>query len=273
MQLTLLSDARLYYEIRGDGEPVVFISGLGATCRAWDSVVPHLGPGFCCITFDNRGVGKSTAERPAQSLEHYAADLVGLLDHLQLESVCVVGVSFGGMVAQCFAMQHASRVRRLALISTTHRVTPYLRESGQLIGHAVRVMPRRQFERLFATFGQGPRAVGIDAALSEAASRPTVPCREIVRQLRCAMSATPDPDAYRITAPTLVIAGEHDMLIPSCNTRDMADTIPDSRFVLVRDCGHDLISTCPPQFVTALKTFLKTGDVVASTSDRTMPAA
>lgn len=273
MQLVLCRDARLYYEIRGQGDAVVLISGLGSTCRAWDRVVPHLEPDFCCIACDNRGAGKSAALRPARSLQHYAADLVTLLDHLQLESVHVVGVSFGGMIAQSFAMEHPSRVRRLALISTTHRVTPYLRGIGQLIGHAVRILPRRHFERLFETFSRGPRGVGPGDAPPPPPAKPSVSSREIVRQLKCALSATPDVDAYRIMAPTVVIAGEHDLLIPSCDARDMADAIPDSRFVLVHDYGHDLINTCPPQFIAALTTFLKTGDVSATTPQRTTTLA
>ena len=139
-----LSDVRCYYEVRGRGDPLLLVPGLGGTCRMWDSVAPLLADKFSVITFDNRGLGQSLARQPARNLRHLAADMVELLDHLQLDRVHVLGLSLGGIIAQRFAMDHGPRIDRLVLISCSDQFTPYLRQITLLLAHAIRrASPRR----------------------------------------------------------------------------------------------------------------------------------
>src|SRR5215217_6309557 len=118
-----LTDCRCYYELVGEGEPLLLIPGLGGTCRLWDPVLPELARHFTLILLDNRNVGRSVSKgkRPATTLAHNASDLVELLDALQLDRTHVMGVSLGGVIAQRMAVDHASRVDRLVLVSCTDR--------------------------------------------------------------------------------------------------------------------------------------------------------
>ena len=99
MPLAELTDVGMYYEITGEGDPVLLIPGLGATCRMWDSVVPELAARFTVIAPDNRDVGKSIGKRKPRTMSNFAADLIELLDRLQLDRVHVIGISLGGVIA------------------------------------------------------------------------------------------------------------------------------------------------------------------------------
>ena len=85
MAWTELSDVRCYYELLGDGEPLLLIPGLATTCRLWDPATPLLSEHFCCIGFDNRGIGRSVARRHPHTLRDYSTNIVELLDALQLD--------------------------------------------------------------------------------------------------------------------------------------------------------------------------------------------
>ena len=259
-----LTDCRCYYELRGEGEPLLLIPGLGCTARFWDPFADELARHFSLIMPETRGVGRSEARRPARSLSDYTADLVELLDHLQVERTHVLGQSLGGIVAQRFAGQHAERIERLVLISCARRFGPYLREITMLVGRTMRYFPRRVFLRAMALLGAGPLWLDanprvIDEKI-ELEIREGIERRALVNQMRCLQTHEEAIAANAIKVPTLVIAGEHDMLIPSCYARQMAEAIPDSRFMLVAGAGHNPPLESPQRVLPAIASFLLTGE-------------
>jgi pimeloyl-ACP methyl ester carboxylesterase len=253
MPFAELTDVRCHYELLGTGDPLLLIPGLGATCDLWSCVTPELSRSFSLILIDNREMGGSIAKRPPQTLADYAVDAVELLDYLHLDRAHVMGLSLGGIIAQQLASDHPSRVDRLVLMSCTNRFGPYLREIAKLLGQALRHFPPDVFRRMVELLGTAPEYV--DAHFNEmeqrlaAAGQIQVPRTALIHQLRCLgcrdVEGTPD---YHVTRPTLVIAGEQDMLIPACYGRRMADDIPGSEFLLVPQCGHDPLIE-KPEFV------------------------
>lgn len=255
-----LTDVRAYYEVIGDGEPLLLIPGLGATCRVWDPVVPLLAEHFSLILVDNRDIGLSRGRRRARTLADYATDLVELLDHLRLDRAHVLGLSLGGIIAQRFAVDHASRVDRLVLISCTDRFSPYLLRMAALLGHSLRRFPRAVFHQTMETLGTAPlylddNVEAIDCLTREKCQHP-IPKLAMGNQLRALLRSEMPPDEYRITSPTLVIAGEHDCLIPNCYARMMSEKIPGSRFVLLRGAGHNPLMECPDVVAPLMARFL-----------------
>ena len=110
----------LYYERAGDGPPLLFISGTGGDLRVKPNVFDGgLGRAFDLIAYDQRGLGQSEKPDRAYSMADYADDAAGLLDALGVDSIKVVGVSFGGMVAQELALRHPGKVERLVLACTS----------------------------------------------------------------------------------------------------------------------------------------------------------
>ncbi len=256
-----LSDVRCYYELLGVGDPLLLIPGLGSTCALWDSVASELADSFSLILLDNRCVGRSVTKRSPQTLADFAVDLAELLDHLQIERSHVMGLSLGGMIAQQFAMDHPSRVDRLVVASCTNQFSPYLRNMARLLAGALRHFPRDLFRWTVELLGTAPQYLDAHADeidLKMAAARAArVPRLAVARQLRCL--ARHDADErwqYRITAPTLVIAGEQDVLIPACYARAMSEQIPGSEFMLVPGCGHNPFAEKPEVVLPRITRFL-----------------
>lgn len=244
-----LSDIRCYYELDGSGPPLLMIPGLGGTVRDWDAVVPALAKCFTCIRVDNRGAGESQAIRPARTLHHYSADLLEFLDHLQIDSAHVLGLSLGGIIAQRFAMDHPDRVNRMVLVSCAHRFVPYLREMTRMIGQTVLRFGPGAFQRAMALFGYGPKFLDAhpEHLLGTAsAGAPLVSRRAVVQQLRALAASDPKPgEHHRIVAPALVVAGEYDTIVPHCYQKEMAELIGNSEFHLLKDTGHNPFIECP----------------------------
>jgi 3-oxoadipate enol-lactonase len=120
MAFTQVNGIDLYFERKGEGQPLLFISGSGADLRnkpnQFDALV---GESFDLICYDQRGLGRTEKPKGHYTMAEYADDAAGLLDHLEIDSIAVMGVSFGGMVAQEFACRHPSRVTHMVLACTS----------------------------------------------------------------------------------------------------------------------------------------------------------
>lgn len=256
-----LTDCRCYYELRGRGEPVLLIPGLGSTCRVWDPVAEDLAGDLCLIAPDNRDIGQSVGRRHVRTVLDYSADLLELLDQLQVERVHVLALSLGGVIAQQFVRDHPSRVAGLVLVSSTHHVAPYLREMIKLVGQSARRFPRPLFLRTMALLSSGPLFLDANPKCIERKieheMRMKISALALMRQLRCIAAAELIRQDVHITAPTLAIAGEHDVLIPSCYSRQLADTIPGSRYLVIPDAGHNPLTEYPQRTLPVIKAFLK----------------
>jgi 3-oxoadipate enol-lactonase len=259
-----LSDVRCYYELLGEGEPLLLIPGLGGSCRVWDSLAPLLANNFSLILIDNRGLGRSESKRKPRTLADYSADIAELLDKLQLDRVHVLGLSLGGIIAQRFAIDHAPRVHRLVLVSCTDKFSAYLLRITALLGHSLRRFPRKVFVQMMELLCTAP--LYLDANVeqidreSDQRCKSGVPARAIATQLRALLRSEVAPVDYRITSPTLVVAGEHDALIPNCYAKLMAEKIPDSRFVLIPGAGHNPMQEMPDTVMPLITRFLRTGE-------------
>jgi len=156
MAVADLSDCRCYYELVGDGEPLILIPGLANTCRMWDPVIPDLAQFFSLILIDNRGIGQSVARKAPRSLADLASDIVELFDHLQIDRAHVLGVSLGGVIAQRLAIDHPSRLDRLVLVSCADAFSPYLRQMSMLLAHTLRRFPKEMFVRTMELLATAP---------------------------------------------------------------------------------------------------------------------
>ncbi|MCB0966243.1 MAG: alpha/beta hydrolase [Ilumatobacter sp.] len=257
------------YEREGEGEPLLLVMGLGGQLSDWPQGFRDAltGRGFEVIRLDNRDAGLSTeftspppttvdlakaivSRRFVDSeylLADMAADAIGLLDALGIESAHVAGMSMGGMISQTLAIEYPSRVRSLtSIMSTTGN-----RRVGQPKAGLLRKMARREPPTVATAVDQsveffrmisGPtfheedfRALAIESV--ERSFRPAGTARQTA-----AIFASPDrtPGLRGLELPTLVIHGMVDPLVRPSGGIATAKAVPDSRLLMFNDMGHDL---------------------------------
>jgi 3-oxoadipate enol-lactonase len=267
-----LTDCRAYYEVIGEGEPLLLIPGLGATCRLWDPIVPELARHFTLIMLDNRGMGLSKAKKKPRTLADYSTDYAELLDYLSVDQTHVLGLSLGGIAAQRLAVDHPQMIKRLILMSCADRFSPYLLRITALLGHSLRWFPRMLFLQTMELLATAPLYLDehldeIDRMMKEKCNE-AIPKSAMATQLRCLLRSELEPADYRITAPTLVVAGQYDALIPSCYAKIMADKIPGSHFVLLKGAGHNPLTEMPDIALPLCIKFLRDGEVDVAEMDQ-----
>jgi 3-oxoadipate enol-lactonase len=234
----------IYWESTGTGEPVLLIGGLGLSGGAWWRTVPVLARRFRVLTYDHRGVGRSTARTHSYTTAAMAEDAASVLDEAGVESAHVYGFSLGGMIAQQLALLHPERVRSLVL-GATHP------------GGAVAVAPDRDVQSFFR---RRPYLPTEEAAWASVAYNYSPRCRrdfgeriaeDIAARLahpfapmayRAQLGAAASHDCFRrlgrVDVPTLVVHGTEDRVVPMRNAELIADAVPGARLRPVKEAGH-----------------------------------
>ena len=239
--------ARLYYEVYGKGEPLLLIPGTGMNHLRWANQVPVYAREFKVIVFDPRGTGQSSfPEGVDVTTALLADDAAALLDTLGVDSAHVYGISQGGMVAQEMALRHPEKVRSLILGAATpggaHAVPAEDWALAALIavgtqGAAAPQESQQHF--LEAVFSPGylaeHRAEAI-AALSF--NYPQTPSESMIAHMRASATHDTYDRLPSITAPTLVIDGADDPLVPAENSRILAERIPGAELILLEGARH-----------------------------------
>jgi 3-oxoadipate enol-lactonase len=253
---------RLYWESAGEGDPVLLIMGLGLSGGAWWRTVPVLSRRLRVITFDNRGVGRSSAFSYAYTTEAMADDAVSVLDDLRLDRVHVYGISLGGMVAQQLALRHPERVRSLVLGATSAGGPRAARPDAEVMAFLRRRLRMRaeQAARASVPFNYGPRCRSehSDRIEEDISQRLAHPFAE--HAYRAQMFAAGLHNCYghlpSIDVPTLVVHGRHDRMVPVANADLIAERVPGARLRILEESGH-LYPTEEPDVEDAIGAFLE----------------
>lgn len=236
--------ARIHWSEAGAGEPLMLVMGLGCASALWFRLVPRLVRRFRVILLDNRGVGLTEAPNAVvHRVTTLADDLAAVLDAAGEATAHVAGLSMGGMIAQEFALDHPRRLRTLTLMATNcgglhatlapPHVWRKLFDKGQLT-------PTEALEALRPhTYARATPAEVIDEDHRvRLAHYPTL--RGYQAQLNGLIGWTSHARLPRITAPTLVLHGAADPLIPPAAAEDLARRIPGAALDLIPKMGHDL---------------------------------
>ncbi len=232
--------ARLYWDEQGRGEPVLLIMGLGYPSALWHRARPVLSQHFRTVALDNRGVGLSDVPPGPYSISTMASDAAAVLDAAGISSAHVFGVSMGGMVAQEFALQYPMRTRSLILGCTSAGGPSAVRAERKVADILmVRGMTLEQAREAILPYIY-------DAATPE---------EKIEEDMRLRRRCFPSLEGYtaqlqailawegygrigQIAAPTLVIHGKSDALVPAANGQLIAERIPGARLVLLERASH-----------------------------------
>lgn len=236
----------IQYHSVGEGEPLVLIQGLGMPGVMWADLAGELaGHGLRVIMPDNRGTGGSD-RRPVwgYTVEDMADDVACVMEDAGVTQALVCGYSLGGMIAQHVALRHPSKVRGLLLAATTcglpHGVTPRPATIYGLLKLFLRpkAVTAEQVQAVMTHPDATPRLREIfDQIEARLAPNPTPPAT-IIGQLLAASAHSTGFRLKQIKAPTWVVTGDADALIPPRNADVLAAKIPGARLHVVPRTGH-----------------------------------
>ncbi len=234
---------KIFWTEQGAGEPLLLIAGLGAQHRTWRRIAPLLAEKYRVITFDNRGTGET--EFPADELftiPLMASDAKAVLDAANVEAANILGMSMGGMIAQEFALSFPEVTRTLMLTVTAcggRNAIPAKPEVYFALQGGGSTTPEEAFWAMaeFIYDKNTPRQM-LEEDLDSRDGQFTKP-ENFMRQMHAIISWQGSFDRLsKINAPTLVLHGKTDQLIPCENSKILADEIPNSKLVELENSSH-----------------------------------
>lgn len=257
--ITLVGDTEIAFDDIGSGFPVVFLHAFPLNRTMWEPQVSALVAEFRCITIDFRGFGGSPVSPPF-TMDRYADDVAGVLDGLQIERAVITGLSMGGYAAFALWRRHRHRVRALVLADT--RATA---------DNEATLMRRKEMIEVARTQGATAVANMQIAGLVGKTTRDRRPdiydaTHRMMAQANVdgmiggleALMTRPDstPTLATIDVPTLVIAGDEDVLTPPSEARRLCEGIPGARLEILSQAGHLANVERPAAFNTVVTEFL-----------------
>jgi pimeloyl-ACP methyl ester carboxylesterase len=243
-----VNDINVYYEVHGQGFPLVMIMGLGANIDWWDPRLVHgLSKKFKLILFDNRGAGRTDISDKQYTIKLFADDTASLMDALGIPRANVLGLSMGGMIAQELALNYPEKVEKLVLCSTfcggAKAVQPSPEVLRVLTADRSAMSPeeivRSMIPLIFTKDFVENNPEFVELSVQQMLKAP-ISNEAFLRQL----NAITEFDTYdrlsQIKAPTLVLHGKRDILVPPENGEILAKAIPNAKLVYFRNSAHGL---------------------------------
>ena len=237
-------DFPIFYDSKGAGESLILIPGFVSGAWTWFCQTEELSKDFRVITFDPRGIGRSPNNSQNLSMETYLADVLEILDELEVEKTNVLGASFGGFIALEFALRFPEKVEKLILACTTaggkNHFKPAVEISrsftpnpeytlGEHIRHFFRPAFTEKFNREHADIVEKVCRLREQNTVSEAT---------YAAQLQTAFSFDVADKIEHIKHKTLVITGDQDNLVPMRNSLNLAEKIPNAELKIIEDGSH-----------------------------------
>lgn len=258
-----VNDINMYYEIHGEGFPLVMILGAVQNIFWWHhNLINKLSEKFKVILFDNRGAGRTDKPKIDYSIKLFVDDTVGLMDALKIEKAHVFGHSMGGYIAQELVFNYPEKVGKLILCATSCGGSKAVKgDQGSLIARQwnqykifelVNAIMEIFFTKEFIQ--NNPEAV---KDIYQRIVKNPIPLHAFRRQLM-ANHATPDAwvKLKGIKSPTLILHGKEDRDVPPQNADILADRIPGSKKIIFEDSSHGIHLDNVEKFAQVMLDFL-----------------
>ncbi len=216
-----LGNIKLYYEVHGQGTPLVMIRGLGSNLDHWYAQAPTFAQYYKVIMFDNRGIARSSDPGGDYTVPIMAVDTLGLMDALELQKAYVMGLSMGGMIAQELAINYPDRIKGLILVCThcggTEQVGPSAEVSALFKEMVFENTPEAKVKAASTLFDRQTleHSPEIPAYYSQVSLKHPAKAEILIKQWQAVLQHDTFDRLPQITAPTLVITGAEDLLIPT----------------------------------------------------------
>ena len=252
----------LFYEIEGEGEPVVLIPGFAAGRWIWFKQTADLSRKFRVIVFDPRGVSESDKPEGSQTIGLLADDIAHLLQTIGIESAHIVGASFGGFVAQEFALEYPAMTRRLVLCCTSFGGPKHVAPERETLMALASTKGLNSEERMRANLLLAFTPEYLQSQVAEVdrvvhlRAENEVPEHIYMSQLQAAMSFNAESRVEKIASPTLVLSGDADVIVPVENSRNLATKIPGAQLQIIEGASHTFFIEQAEKFNQIVSEFL-----------------
>mgnify|MGYP001050177147 CR=1 FL=1 len=263
MPKTKVNDIEMYYEVHGEGEPLLLIAGIGQDHNTWGLMAPALQPHFRLILPDNRGVGQTDMPDTTYTVELMCSDFLALLDELEISSTYVVGHSLGAAIAFEMGCADPERVRKAVMMSGLYPgpevvmpsaeamalLTDRSGEPDELVKRGTRVATAPGFEK---------RQPELFNMLVQAGLNRTQPPKIYERQSAAGgLYLQEDHLVGGFEPPLLLPYGEHDQVAPPENGERIQQELPEADLTLISEAGHFLHVEQPAAVSDAIIAFLE----------------
>jgi len=244
-----VNDIQIYYEVHGEGFPLIMITGWSGNIDWWDlRLIQELSKKYKLVIFDNRGVGRTDISDMKYTIKLFANDTAGLMDALGISRANVLGFSMGGMIAQELVLNYPEKVEKLVLCSThcggTKSVPPSQKALDMFIVDESALSPeqiaRMTIPILFTEDFIKNNPDLVEFSLQQILRAP-ISIKALLRQVNAIMEFDTYERLSQIKVPTLVLHGKQDILVPPENGSILAEAIPNAKFVYFENSAHGLI--------------------------------
>lgn len=252
-----VNDINLYYEIFGEGEPLLLIHGLGSSSRDWEMQVDVFAQNYQVITFDVRGHGKSSKPPGPYSISLFTEDTAKLLQKLRVNPAHILGISLGGMIAFQLGVSCPELVRSLIIVNSTPELVArtlkdWLRIWKRLL--IVRFLGMRKMgEVLGNQFLPNPEQAELRAIFVERWAENDKPA--YLEAMKAVIGWSVTNRLGELRSPTLVIGADGDYF-PTAEKEVYVKRIPGAKLVVIEDSKHALPAEKPGEFNRTVKAFL-----------------
>jgi len=241
----------LYYEVHGEGFPLIFVSGLSGSTRTWEGQIPFFKQHYRCIVFDNRGAGLSGKPFGPYTMAQMAGDALCLLDRLRIEKALIFSLSMGGMIALEMARIASPRLGAMLLGCTNAGGKPRISPSPAALsllmdnaGFSRHEILRKQTPLFFSERFRAESPHVIEEHYRVQLMAPLQPMYAFQAQLM-AIHLFDCTEALReISTPALVVTGTEDTLIAPANSTYLAKHLPNAELIEIPGAGHALHVEC-----------------------------
>lgn len=235
----------IYYEVQGEGEPIVLIPYLAADQACYAFQVAEYAKHYTCFSVDLRGAGLSGKPDGVYTTELLAADIAAFMQAAGIEQAHIFGLSLGAAAGMWLAAKHPERVRSLSLHSAWHASDPFLRlvvEGWQIIAQALASVPemviKGVFPWCFTPEMYAARPEYVDSLADFVRGRPMPPVDAFMRQSGAVLAHDASAVLGSIQSPTLITFGRHDQVTSTRFAAPLHEAIGKSEVLVFEDCAH-----------------------------------
>lgn len=258
-----VNDISMYYEIHGQGEPIIFVGGFSTDHTMWSEVIDRFKDQYQVILLDNRGCGQTDVPSASFNIEQMAQDVVDLCSKLNIKQAHFVGNSMGGFIVQTLAYHHSNLIKSCVISNSGATIHPpfqlYLEAQLEFIkaNAPLNTLVKAACSWIYSHhFFSQPGA--IEKLIKQEQGNPhPFTVRGYQGQYAALSSFNSTNWIKKIKVPTLVVSGAQDLVFDAASVKALADEISHSEYYCFSDCGHLPPIEYPEEFTRVVKEFFQ----------------